>query len=83
MGNRDEASGDGISIPYGAIKRGWVIEMKQVEMEFQFLMVRLKEVKENPSLYKELISIPYGAIKRAKHYTAPLKYHYFNSLWCD
>ncbi len=64
MGNRDEASGDGISIPYGAIKRISHF-LAQINYErFQFLMVRLKGFIKVKIMNKYIISIPYGAIKR-------------------
>ena len=55
-----------ISIPYGSIKRD---EERIVELHghrFQFLMVRLKDIRKCRSTSAILISIPYGSIKRTR-----------------
>ena len=54
-----------ISIPYGSIKRVIGNPMYSVLYQFQFLMVRLKDMaKRYRTSRGERISIPYGSIKR-------------------
>ena len=52
-----------ISIPYGAIKRNVEYNTNIISIEFQFLMVRLKDCYKNHLIKIYEISIPYGAIK--------------------
>ena len=52
-----------ISIPYGAIKRLYPLHQCLSALQFQFLMVRLKEKIKSITDVNAIISIPYGAIK--------------------
>gem|GEM_PF-3434188 len=52
-------------------------------VQFQFLMVRLKECMECRKQLANSISIPYGSIKRLLDNAPNIEYSDFNSLWFD
>ena len=52
-----------ISIPYGSIKSARANKIIDLNKEFQFLMVQLKENVIFLKLLSTFISIPYGSIK--------------------
>ncbi len=63
----EAADGYFISIPFGAIKRRYVVRYEKLLIKFQFLLVRLKDSAFLFFKSATLISIPFGAIKRKKN----------------
>ena len=53
-----------VSIPYGTIKSNQPRRKRGLSIEFQFLMVRLKDKQSEAFMTLTRVSIPYGTIKR-------------------
>ena len=54
-----------ISIPYGSIKSVRPSISSTILLQFQFLMVRLRDLFSGKIVFLSPISIPYGSIKRS------------------